>query len=176
MEGLLSLFENTHCQHLLSAPEAKVDHILQKHPMQHHVIGTFDEWVKAESDAPLINPPNHTYSPHDPFIVTHTSGSTGLPKPITLFHGGVASADAHRVMPRLRGYSANITICEGERMFVALPPFHVSPHGEEQSIWGYCRLSHCIGRRCPGVSGHCIILRDDNSLAARRPPNQSRYD
>ena len=32
---------------------------------------------------------------HDPFLILHTSGSTGLPKPVTFTHAVVAAQDAH---------------------------------------------------------------------------------
>ncbi|KAF6227540.1 hypothetical protein HO173_012179 [Letharia columbiana] len=63
----------------------------------------------------------------DPFIIVHTSGSTGLPKPTILYHGGVAAVDNQHLIPPLDGVDAQINIFEcGVRVFTSLPPFHVA--------------------------------------------------
>ena len=64
----------------------------------------------------------------DPFIVVHTSGSTGLPKPITLYHGGVAAVDSQHLISPLGGFDAIVKL-PGDpiRVFTSLPPFHVGP-------------------------------------------------
>lgn len=129
---------------MLSAPEAKVDHILAKRPMQHVVIKTFDNWVTQASTAHYPYEKTFEEAAHDPFIVIHTSGSTGLPKPIILRHGGLASVDSHHLMPSLHGYRplANMKVANGtERMFATLPPFHVS-HLGPVSI--YANRSHIL--------------------------------
>lgn len=129
IEGILSLLQSTKCQTLLSAPDTKVDHILEKHSMRHIVIRTFKEWVASESVAHYPYEKTFEEAAHDPFIVIHTSGSTGLPKPVTLYHGGLATPDAHHMMPRLDGYDPEIITPQGQgptRIFTSLPPFHVA--------------------------------------------------
>lgn len=114
---------------MLSAPETKVDHILEKYPVRHAVIRTFDEWLAQESVAHYPYEKNFEEAAHDPFIIIHTSGSTGLPKPITLYHGGLATPDAHHTMPTLNGYHSEIIAPTNQnpaRIFASLPPFHVS--------------------------------------------------
>lgn len=39
----------------------------------------------------------------DPLVVLHTSGSTGIPKPITVRQGSLAVADGSRALPELHG-------------------------------------------------------------------------
>lgn len=129
IEGLLSLLESTQCHYILSAPESKVDHILAKRTMWHAVIHTLNDWVDQEAVAPYPFEKTFEEAAHDPFIVIHTSGSTGLPKPITLRHGGLATVDAHHLMPPLNGYSPMTTVSKTngvERVFAGLPPFHVA--------------------------------------------------
>lgn len=75
---------------------------------------------------------------HDPFIIVHTSGSTGLPKPIILHHGGVATADAHHLIQPLDGFDAQVKLSDGPfRVFTGLPPFHVRPQSlyEVSLMW-----------------------------------------
>ena len=125
----MSLLNTTKCQLLLSAPETKVDHILDKFSMKHVVIRTVDEWLAQESVPHYPYEKSFEEAASDPFIVIHTSGSTGLPKPITLRHGGLATADAQHVMPTSNSYHAEVVLESGERpprIFASLPPFHVS--------------------------------------------------
>lgn len=62
----------------------------------------------------------------DPFIVVHTSGSTGLPKPIVLCHGGMAAVDNHHLISPLEGFEPMRKLPKGcVRVFSTLPPFHV---------------------------------------------------
>ena len=98
--------------------------------MQHIVIRTFDEWLAQEHVAYYPYEKTFEEAANDPFIVIHTSGSTGLPKPVTLRHGGLATPDAHHLMPLLDGFAPEAFAPKDQgpiRIFASLPPFHVSP-------------------------------------------------
>ena len=127
MEGHLSLFDHTKCHTLLSAPETKVDHLLAERPMRHFTVAALDELLAKGLVAQYTYDKTFEDAAHDPFIVIHTSGSTGLPKPITIRQGGLATIDAHRLLSPLNGYKPLVTITDGPlRTFTSLPPFHVS--------------------------------------------------
>jgi len=62
----------------------------------------------------------------DPLTVLHTSGSTGLPKPVTWVQGFAPSyAKQFRLDPP-GGYESVDRSYMGNRAFVVFPPFHVS--------------------------------------------------
>ena len=60
------------------------------------------------------------------FLILHTSGSTGIPKPVFVTHGIFASNDAHQLIPSLGGAPTLINYFTGKRFFVAFPPFHAA--------------------------------------------------
>ena len=60
------------------------------------------------------------------FLILHTSGSTGLPKPVFVTHGVFASNDAHQLIPSLGGSPTVINFLAGKMIFIAFPPFHAA--------------------------------------------------
>ena len=95
--------------------------------MRHFSVAALNELLAEGSVAEYAYDKTFETAAHDPFIVIHTSGSTGLPKPITIRHGGLATIDAHRLLSPSNGYKPLVTITEGPlRSFTSLPPFHVS--------------------------------------------------
>lgn len=69
----------------------------------------------------------------DRMVVLHTSGSTGIPKPIIWT---LESAVKHMHMQRLdipAGYEGQDRKGFGKRMFLTMPPFHVSLIGVDDN-------------------------------------------
>jgi acyl-CoA synthetase (AMP-forming)/AMP-acid ligase II len=62
----------------------------------------------------------------EPFIVLHTSGSTGLPKPIVLPHGYYFGIDRQQQLPNINGHPPTLSAFRGHRTLLSMPPFHVS--------------------------------------------------
>ncbi|KAF5250787.1 hypothetical protein FANTH_4059 [Fusarium anthophilum] len=64
----------------------------------------------------------------DPFCLLHTSGSTGLPKPITWSHGLIGTMDAVRLLPRVEGDDGLLPWTddwnEGDRIYSSFPMSH----------------------------------------------------
>ncbi|OJJ48921.1 hypothetical protein ASPZODRAFT_1354781 [Penicilliopsis zonata CBS 506.65] len=65
---------------------------------------------------------------HEPLLAFHTSGSTGLPKPITWSHDYAAAAmKCSRIDPP-EGFELQERVFQGSRLFFMLPPFHAANH------------------------------------------------
>ncbi|CAD6591480.1 MAG: hypothetical protein ASARMPREDX12_005186 [Alectoria sarmentosa] len=127
IEGHLALLESTNCTILISPVESKVDHLLSKKDMRHLNVEGLKEFLRGDFTEHYEYNKTFREASQDPFMVVHTSGSTGLPKPITLYHGGVANVDNHHLISALDGFDAQIKVFKGPvRTFTSLPPFHVA--------------------------------------------------
>jgi acyl-CoA synthetase (AMP-forming)/AMP-acid ligase II len=63
----------------------------------------------------------------DPCLVLHTTGSTGLPKPITWKVGILSTYEAWRTIPHVDGYVPNTEIYQqSKRAYTSMPLFHTS--------------------------------------------------
>ena len=74
-------------------------------------------------------PYNKTFqeAANDPFCVLHTSGSTGLPKPIVWKNSLLGTLDATRLLPEINGRPPwTVIFKEGDRFYSAFPLYHVS--------------------------------------------------
>lgn len=126
VDGHLALLESTSCNILISPAETKVDHITSKRELRHFTIEGLKELLRGDFIEHYEYHKTFEEAAQDPFIIVHTSGSTGLPKPIILYHGGMASVDGQHLMTSLDGFDAQIKVNEGHvRAFTGLPPFHV---------------------------------------------------
>ena len=63
---------------------------------------------------------------YEPLFVIHTSGSTGIPKPLTYTHATAATNTAMMSLKPPQGYESQDRLYRGKRVFVTFPPFHVS--------------------------------------------------
>ena len=94
--------------------------------MRHFNVELLEELLRGDWEEHYEYNKTFDEAAQDPFIVVHTSGSTGLPKPITLYHGGVAKIDSQHLLSPLDGFEPQIRFPEASpRVFSCLPPFHV---------------------------------------------------
>lgn len=79
---------------------------------QHHHFAFDKSWPEAQLE---------------PLFVVHTSGSTGMPKPLLYTHATAATNTMMMSLDPPVGYESQDRVYQGKRVFIAFPPFHVSP-------------------------------------------------
>jgi acyl-coenzyme A synthetase/AMP-(fatty) acid ligase len=62
----------------------------------------------------------------EPLVALHTSGTTGLPKPVIWTHDWASSFAEERYLAPPSGFDLMDGLVQGARMFSLMPPFHVS--------------------------------------------------
>ena len=61
----------------------------------------------------------------EPLLTIHTSGSTGLPKPMTFTHDTAKKGMQMHCLDAPEEYQCLNKLYHGKRVFLVLPPFHV---------------------------------------------------
>ncbi|KAJ5746276.1 Male sterility NAD-binding [Penicillium odoratum] len=96
--------------------------------------------------------PDHPYNKtfqeaaDDPFCVLHTSGSTGLPKPIVWKNSLLGTLDATRLLPKSDGRPPwTVIFDEGDRFYSAFPLYHAAGLIMNVLIRAFYRTSNVIG-------------------------------
>jgi acyl-CoA synthetase (AMP-forming)/AMP-acid ligase II len=146
-EGQNALFDQTNCRHFwyTEAHKGSVQEWTRGRQMTTWQVPAESEWTKAP---PRPFPFTKTYEEgrFDPLAVMHTSGSTGIPKPVVLKQGSLAICDEFRSLPPFQGgelflnhFQKNSTAC-----LTPFPSFH--PGGV---IW--TQLIAAIYYTTPGV-------------------------
>ncbi|PYI03572.1 acetyl-CoA synthetase-like protein [Aspergillus sclerotiicarbonarius CBS 121057] len=102
-EGALAVLEATKCNLWVNAceisPSLLVKEVLQKRPMTLLQLPLLDELLDAMSTEPFPYTKTFDEAINEPFCLLHTSGTTGVPKPIPWSHGLIGTMDAVRLLP-----------------------------------------------------------------------------
>ena len=123
----MNVLAGVECQYFLSGSGTKVDDILLKRPMGTSLIPELREFL--DPSPVKIYPYTKTFhqAHMDPCLVLHTTGSTGLPKPITWRNGNLSSYEAWRTIPPVDHYVPTTVIYqEAKRAYTSMPLFHTS--------------------------------------------------
>ncbi|KAG5915210.1 hypothetical protein E4U42_000100 [Claviceps africana] len=123
-----SLLQHTNCKHVWYAESlsAAVQTWTQGQAVSCWQVPEETEWLRAQT-TPFPYTKTFGEARFDPLVVLHTSGSTGVPKPIVMRQGAVAVHDDHRVnlAPLCGGeYIWNFCSSHATRMLSVFPPFH----------------------------------------------------
>lgn len=174
IEGHLALLESTDCNIFISPIETKVDHILSRRNMRHLNVEALNELLRDDFIEQYEYNKTFEEASHDPFIIVHTSGSTGLPKPIILYHGGVTQVDSQHLLSSLDGFEPQIRFPEAStRVFSSLPPFHVGLSSSNHLVpYRRHETNKFLGSGDHPGSSLRFILRADDYLATDWSANQ----
>lgn len=112
-----------------AAPITLVKEVLENRQMNFLELPLLDELLDAESTEPFPYTKSFEEAMKDPFCFLHTSGSTGLPKPIPWSHGLIGTMDAVRLLPPV-GENADLVPWtsnwnEGDKIYSTFPMSHV---------------------------------------------------
>ncbi|TAQ84281.1 hypothetical protein B7494_g7399 [Chlorociboria aeruginascens] len=128
LEAHMSLIERTGCSAFLlpKEPLPIARHILEGRPME--TISTPDLDYFLDERPVEIVPFEKTFEEvkDEPFCILHTSGSTGIPKPVPVTYGSYGSMDAMLLVPSLGHKPTFLSYAQGKRVFLALPLFHAA--------------------------------------------------
>lgn len=107
LEGQMDLFEKTECRILAFAKtqQPMVQPWLTQRGMQAVEIDPLDAWFPTEPEEVAPYPFDKTFeeAEWEPLCVLHTSGSTGLPKPVLIRQGMLAIIDAYHALDEWQG-------------------------------------------------------------------------
>ncbi|KAI0451243.1 acetyl-CoA synthetase-like protein [Xylaria acuta] len=140
LDGHLNVLEKSDCGIFLSASDCPTDiqPILDRRPMRTLTVPTLNELLDASpvEAYPYRKDSEDTW--HDPCLVLHTTGSTGLPKPIVWKNGMLTTYEAWRLVPPVDGYVPTTEVYQqATRAYTSMPLFHTS--GINAAItWALC--------------------------------------
>ncbi|KAI1128465.1 hypothetical protein F5Y10DRAFT_240434 [Nemania abortiva] len=126
----INLFEKTDCRILWFAESFSpvIEPWLRERDMEILRVSPLEQWFPITKVSHF--PYNKTFeqAEFDPFCVLHTSGSTGLPKPIIVRTGMMAISDAHQKFGQWQGsnFWLNEFHQKVKRQFLPMPLFHAA--------------------------------------------------
>ncbi|KAK0614921.1 hypothetical protein B0T17DRAFT_540571 [Bombardia bombarda] len=127
LEGHLSVLDGADCQTFLTSTGTNIDEILSHRKMRTEIIPELDEWLDL---APVdIYPYAKTFEEArmDPGFVLHSTGTTGVPKPIVWKVGILSTYEAWRTIPSVAHYHPTTEVYQtARRVYTSLPLFHTS--------------------------------------------------
>jgi acyl-coenzyme A synthetase/AMP-(fatty) acid ligase len=101
--------------------------VLEKRPVTVVLLPELLDFLDEEPVSPYSYNKTFVEARQDPFVVLHTSGSTGLPKPIIVPNGSLAMPDAHHLFPPVEGWLTQAQYFTTlHRAYSTFPNFHVS--------------------------------------------------
>jgi long-subunit acyl-CoA synthetase (AMP-forming) len=134
-EGALAVLEATKCNIWVNAremtPVPLVKEFLAKRDMRVLELPSLDALLETDNTVPFLYEKTFAEAINDPFCFLHTSGTTGVPKPIPWSHGLIGTMDAIRLLPSVEGDNGLRPWTDnwkaGDKIYSSFPMSHVSP-------------------------------------------------
>lgn len=128
LEAHVHLLEKTDCSTMLLPPVFHLPIIKQiqaARDMKVVEIAEVQHWLtSSEPTAPYPYTKTFAEAKLDPWVVLHTSGSTGMPKPIIQAHATYSNIDAFTGLPSLGLQPVYPVSAKGRRVYLGFPLFH----------------------------------------------------
>ncbi|KAI3319856.1 putative NRPS-like enzyme [Xylariaceae sp. AK1471] len=127
LEGHLHILQSAKCHILLRSRTTKINHILESRALLTSVVPEMEHLLG--DDPVTIYPYNKSFNQAciDPAVVLHTTGTTGLPKPIIWKVGTLSTYEAWRTIPHVNGFVPTTEVYqEARRAYASMPLFHTS--------------------------------------------------
>ena len=133
VEGALAVLSALECNIWVKAREKScpplVEDCLRVRSMNVLDMPEIDELLDSELVDPFPYTKTFEAAIKDPFCYLHTSGTTGVPKPIAWSHGLIGTMDAVRLLPPIEGDDGLAPWTslweEGDRIYSSFPMSHV---------------------------------------------------
>lgn len=118
-----ALFQQTQCR-ILVGPLSFCKSLRDACSMEHVEVPELEDLLNE--DAVEKYPWNRSLAEvaHEPFVVLHTSGSTGQPKRVDVTHGLVATIDSQQDLPDVSGRCITSRMWKDVSLYGAMPLFH----------------------------------------------------
>jgi thioester reductase-like protein len=172
----VSLLETTKCQTIFRPRERPVDDLFEALSKANDrtvlELPTLQELLAPE----IVDffPWNKTYADvaDESFLVLHTSGSTGNPKPVDIKHSLIASIDAQQLLPDVDNRHVTAREWANQRVYTALPPFHSAGWNFfSYSIFQFTELILGPSDAPPSLNTVELVLHHDMAEAGIMPPS-----
>jgi len=134
VEGALAVLNAAKCDTWVKPSEQNlpqlIRNVLEQKGLRILELPSVDELLDADSTEPYSYDEMFVNAVNDPFCILHTSGTTGVPKPIMWTHGLIGTMDAVRLLPATEGddglapWTDNWN--DGDRIYSSFPMSHVS--------------------------------------------------
>ncbi|KAK3319499.1 hypothetical protein B0T19DRAFT_268473 [Cercophora scortea] len=175
-EGQLNLFEQTNCHAIVfdAHYSSFVQPWLQERDMRASMATPIEGWFPDEKIKPYPYHKTFEQAEWDPAFVLHTSGSTGLPKPIIVRQGMVAICDRYQDHVEKQGRRIFVVemAARAKRMLVPMPQYHAAGMFMtlQQSIYMEQTVAMGIGNRPLSTDMALECLRDAKADSIFLPP------
>ncbi|OJD10632.1 hypothetical protein AJ78_08409 [Emergomyces pasteurianus Ep9510] len=126
-EAQLRILENTNCKLYLrpAGSTESISNILQEAPhIQQITVPDCEEFFKDDEATPVVYSKTWDEGKDDPWLVYHTSGTTGYPKTVTYSHQMMAMYDTAASLSDFEPHSMHQ--CAQRRVYTLLPALHLT--------------------------------------------------
>ncbi|RYP91175.1 hypothetical protein DL770_002704 [Monosporascus sp. CRB-9-2] len=166
-EGQINLFDATDCRFICfpRTHGAMVQPWLQERDMKAILVSPLEGWFPREDAPPFPYKKTFEEAEWDPFLVLHTSGSTGIPKPIICRQGMIAISDAFHYLPEWQGAKPWLQVWteKSKRQFIPMPLYHAAGIYLFMSSVVYWGLPAALGMGNQPLSTDQVVQGLDNA-------------